>query len=96
MPEKMDPRFRPFFQAAEYLNLSHEERTTYDQEMDRERDRLAENQWAHDNGRAEGRAEGHEDTARELLREGFEDEMILKVTKITSERLAELKRELDV
>jgi len=44
-------------------------------------------------GKAEGKAEGHLDAARKMLSDKMPDDMIIKYSGITREKLEQLKRE---
>lgn len=88
--------FELLFESADFAKFTPEEKIKYEFDMTTERDRRNQLKKATEDGlsegRAEGRAEANNETAVKMIKEGFDDEMICKLTGLPQEAVEELRK----
>ena len=95
-PDELDEDFFiRLFHSAELAGFTEADREKYDKDMTTELDKIAQLDYAREEGREEGRVEGREkekiETAKKMLDLGIEVEMIKKVTSLSIEEIQKLQ-----
>ena len=87
--------FIRLFHSAELAGFTEADREKYDKDMTTELDKIAQLDYAREEGREEGRVEGREkekiETAKKMLDLGIEVEIIRKVTSLSIEEIQKLQ-----
>ena len=85
-----DKLFSLLFQASEYANLDVRKQMQVSEIMRTELDRIAENNYAREQGKAEGKAEEARRAARKLQELGVDIAIISQATDLTPEEIMAL------
>ena len=83
--------FIRLFHSAELAGFTEADREKYDKDMTTELDKIAQLDYAREEGREEGREKEKIETAKKMLDLGIEVEIIRKVTSLSIEEIQKLQ-----
>ena len=91
-PDELDEDFFiRLFHSAELAGFTEADREKYDKDMTTELDKIAQLDYAREEGRVEGREIEKIETAKKMLDLGIEVEIIRKVTSLSIEEIQKLQ-----
>ena len=95
-PDELDEDFFiRLFHSAELAGFTEADREKYDKDMTTELDKIAQLDYAREEGREEGRVEGREkekiETAKKMLEDGLDADLICRYTGLSIEEIQKLQ-----
>ena len=95
-PEKFhDKIFDKLFETAELANFNKNEQYEYEKSLKAYRDYYADLSSTYQRGKEEGIIEGKIETAIEMIKDGESNEKIMKFTKLSIEKIEELRKQIN-